>query len=46
MAVVGAVSVARTLRTGSEDRVANMWAFAEATLQLLVEVLEATPRTV
>ncbi len=46
MAVVGAVSVARTLETGSEDRVANMWAFAEAALQLFVEVLEATPRAV
>lgn len=43
MAVVGAVSVARTLRTGSNDRVANMWAFAEASLKLLVEVLEAAP---
>jgi PncC family amidohydrolase len=42
MAVVGAVSIARTLRTGSDDRVANMWAFAEATLKLFVEVLETT----
>jgi nicotinamide-nucleotide amidase len=46
MAVVGAVTVARTLRTGSNDRVANMWAFAEAALNLLVEVLEATPPAV
>lgn len=44
MAVVGPVEVVRTLRTGSADRVANMWAFAEATLQLLVEVLETAPR--
>jgi len=44
MAVVGPVSVTRTLRTGLEDRVANMWAFAEATLALLVEVLESAPR--
>lgn len=44
MAVVGPVSVARTLRTGSNDRVANMWAFAEATLKLFVEVLETAPR--
>jgi PncC family amidohydrolase len=44
MAVVGPVSVARTLRTGLDDRVANMWAFAEATLALLVEVLESAPR--
>lgn len=43
MAVVGPVEVVRTLRTGSADRVENMWAFAEATLQLLVEVLEAAP---
>jgi nicotinamide-nucleotide amidase len=43
MAVMGAVSVARTLRTGSDDRVANMWAFAEATLKLFVEVLESAP---
>ena len=43
MAVVGSVSVVRTLRTGSDDRVANMWAFAEATLKLFVEVLETTP---
>jgi nicotinamide-nucleotide amidase len=43
MAVVGALTVARTLRTGSDDRVANMWAFAEATLKLFVEVLETAP---
>ena len=43
MAVVGAVTMARTLRTGSNDRVANMWAFAEAALKLFVEVLEAAP---
>ena len=29
---------------GLEDRVANMWAFAEATLALFVEALEAAPR--
>jgi nicotinamide-nucleotide amidase len=44
MAVVGpGVSVARTLRTGVDDRVHNMWAFAEATLAFLVEVLETAP---
>lgn len=43
MAVVGVVSSVRTLRTGSENRVANMWAFAAATLELFVEVLEAAP---
>lgn len=46
LAVVGAVTIARTLRTGSEDRVANMWAFAEAALQLLIEALESAPRAV
>jgi PncC family amidohydrolase len=45
MAVVGAVTVSRTLRTGSSDRVSNMWAFAEATLALFVEVLEASPNS-
>ncbi|MGQ0698918.1 MAG: CinA family protein [Panacagrimonas sp.] len=44
MAVVGPVSLTRTLRTGGDDRVANMWAFAEATLAMLVEALEAAPR--
>lgn len=44
MAVSGAITVARTLRTGSNDRVENMWAFAEATLRLFVEVLETAPR--
>ena len=43
MAVVGAVTLVRTLRTGSDDRVANMWVFAEATLKLFVEALEAAP---
>ncbi len=44
MAVSGPVTQARTLRTGSDDRVANMWAFAEATLEFFVEALEAAPR--
>lgn len=44
MAVVGPVHLTRTLRTGREDRVANMWSFAEAALALLVEALEAAPR--
>jgi nicotinamide-nucleotide amidase len=44
MAVVGDDhTVMRTLRTGSDDRVANMRAFAEAALKLLVEVLESAP---
>ncbi|WP_293681585.1 CinA family protein [uncultured Phenylobacterium sp.] len=45
MAVVGERTVVRTLRTGLDDRVANMWAFAEATLQLFVEVLEGRAGT-
>jgi len=44
MAVFGPVQLVRTLRTGNDDRVANMWAFAEATLALLVEALETAPR--
>lgn len=43
MAVTGPVQLVRTLRTDSADRVANMWAFAAATLALLVEALEAAP---
>jgi nicotinamide-nucleotide amidase len=43
-AVVSSVSStvrqARTLRTGNANRTANMWAFADATLGLLVEALE------
>lgn len=40
MAVVGPVALTRTLRTGLDDRVRNMWLFAEASLALLVEALE------
>ncbi|MFN9543154.1 MAG: CinA family protein [Alphaproteobacteria bacterium] len=40
VAVVGAVTASRTLRTGSEDRRANMHAFAAGALSLFVEVLE------
>jgi PncC family amidohydrolase len=43
MAVAGAVSAARTLQTGQNDRLANMWAFAEATLALFIEVLQSAP---
>jgi nicotinamide mononucleotide (NMN) deamidase PncC len=44
MAVVGdGFQLVRTLETGVEDRVHNMWAFAEASLALLVEVLETAP---
>ncbi|MCW1430664.1 CinA family protein [Novosphingobium sp. JCM 18896] len=43
MAVVGTITAVRTLRTGIDDRVTNMWAFAEATLKLFVEILETAP---
>ncbi len=46
MAVCGPVKIVRTLETGLDDRVANMWLFAEATLALLVEVLESAPAPV
>ncbi|WP_273453110.1 CinA family protein [Nevskia ramosa] len=46
IAVVGPVNLVRTIRTGSDDRVANMWAFADAALALLVEALEAAPSQV
>ncbi len=44
-AVAGPVTQSRMLRTGSSDRVANMWTFTEAALALLVEALEAAPPT-
>jgi nicotinamide-nucleotide amidase len=40
MAVSGPVSETRVLQTGSDDRVGNMWAFADAALSFLVEALE------
>lgn len=43
-AVAGPVSAVRTLRTGSSDRVENMWLFAEAALGLLVESLESVEK--
>jgi PncC family amidohydrolase len=43
-AVAGPVSAVRTLRTGSSDRVENMWRFAEAALGLLVESLESAEK--
>ena len=39
-AVAGAVERSRTLETGKDDRVANMYAFAGAALDLAIEVLE------
>ena len=40
VAVSGPVECARTVETGSADRVANMYAFATAALELLIETLE------
>ncbi len=45
MAVAGTFNETLTLRTGSNDRVENMWAFAEAALALLVRTLETAPRS-
>ncbi len=39
IAVAGTVERARTLETGSTDRVANMYAFAAAALELLAECM-------
>ena len=43
LAISGPIVQVRTLRTGSADRVANMWAFTDAALALLVSALEAAP---
>jgi nicotinamide-nucleotide amidase len=40
LAVTGPIERATTLKTGSADRVANMYAFADAALKLLHEALE------
>lgn len=42
--VDGPVSLARVIDTGSNEREANMWAFARAALALLEEALNAAPR--
>lgn len=39
VAVSGAVTIAKTVETGSSDRLANMFAFAAAALELLAETL-------
>ena len=44
LAVDGPAQATRHLLTGSDDRRDNMVAFAVATLELFVEVLEAAPR--
>mgnify|MGYP001592705005 CR=1 FL=1 len=45
LAVAGLRNETRMLRTGLEDRVENMWLFAEAALDFLVEALESAPRS-
>lgn len=45
VAVAGAVEMSLTLETGSDDRVANMRAFARQALELLARALEADPGT-
>ena len=40
LAVDGPVQLVRTLETASDDRLENMWVFAEAALALLAEALE------
>ncbi len=44
LAVAGAIERAITLETGSNDRVANMRAFAAAALDLLAESIAAAPK--
>lgn len=43
VAISGPVSRARLIETGSADRIANMRAFGEGVLSLLIECLEAAP---
>ncbi len=43
VAVTGPVTDVRTLETASSDREANMWAFTEEALQLLIECLKRAP---
>ncbi len=42
LAVAGSMEKSRTLETASGDRQANMYAFAEASLKLLIECLESS----
>jgi nicotinamide-nucleotide amidase len=44
IAVSGPVEMVRTIETGSENRAANMRAFALALLELLNEAVETEPR--
>jgi nicotinamide-nucleotide amidase len=41
IAVVGPVSATRIVQTGNDDREDNMWAFAQAALDLLYETVKA-----
>ena len=41
LAVVGLVSATRIVQTGNDDREDNMWAFAQAALDLLYETVKA-----
>lgn len=41
LAVAGPVERCETLRTGDDDRLANMWRFAQAGLDLLEQALDA-----
>ena len=43
VAVAGPVTDVRTLETASSDREANMWAFTDEALQLLIECLKRAP---
>ena len=45
LAVAGPITRVKTLRTPTTDRWTNMGWFAEAALELLVEALEAAPRS-
>jgi nicotinamide mononucleotide (NMN) deamidase PncC len=41
LAVVGPVTATRIVQTGSDGREENMWAFAQAALDLLYETVKA-----
>lgn len=41
LAVVGPVTATRIVQTGNDDREENMWAFAQAALDLLFETVKA-----
>lgn len=43
LAVAGPIDTAFTLETGTDDRAANMVSFAEASLDLLLQMIDAAP---